>query len=187
MGNPTLYPEFAGNVKSMEGRGYWRTSGPNNAQNYHYYHNAETYMLVGDAMGRGMVELLYGGGDYATWAAQWPTSSLGTPDADLDGDGVSNDYERLWGLNPASGVSRSPFASTSALRSGLFTYSRRRTALTGLAYTVWTSPNLGTWTQDLGAFQSLAGTVGDVESVNVNLSPALLANPKLFIRLQSAP
>ncbi|MCX6854645.1 MAG: cadherin-like beta sandwich domain-containing protein, partial [Verrucomicrobia bacterium] len=58
VGNGTTYPEFAGNVKSMEGRGYWRTTGPNTAQNYHYYHNAETYMLVGDAMGRGMAELL---------------------------------------------------------------------------------------------------------------------------------
>ena len=58
VGNGTTYPEFAGNVKSMEGRGYWRTSGPNTVQNYHYWHNAETYMLVGDAMGRGMVELL---------------------------------------------------------------------------------------------------------------------------------
>ncbi len=58
VGNPTLYPEFTDNVKSMEGRGYWRTTGPNTAQNYHYYHNAETYMLVGDAMGRGMADLL---------------------------------------------------------------------------------------------------------------------------------
>jgi alpha-galactosidase len=58
VGDPVKYPEFDGNVKSMEGRGYWRTSGPNMAQNYHYYHNAETYMLVGDAMGRGMIDLL---------------------------------------------------------------------------------------------------------------------------------
>jgi alpha-galactosidase len=58
VGDPVKYPEFDGNVKSMEGRGYWRTSGPNLAQNYHYYHNAETYMLVGDAMGRGMIDLL---------------------------------------------------------------------------------------------------------------------------------
>ena len=60
VGSPAKYPEFVGNVKSMEGRGYWRTSGPNLAQNYHYYHNAETYMLVGDAMGRGMIDLLAG-------------------------------------------------------------------------------------------------------------------------------
>jgi alpha-galactosidase len=187
VGNPTLYPEFAGNVRSMEGRGYWRTSGPNTAQNYHYYHNAETYMLVGDAMGRGMLELLYAGGDYATWAAQWPTLNLGTPDGDLDGDGRSNDYERLWGLNPTAGASYSPLVSTAALRSGLFSYTRRNPALTGRNHTVWTSTNLSSWTQDIGAIQSLGGTVGDTQTINVNLSPALLVNPKLFIRLQTAP
>ncbi len=54
------YPEFAGNVKTMEARGYWRDFGPS-TQDYHYYHNAETYMLVGDALGRAMVELISGG------------------------------------------------------------------------------------------------------------------------------
>jgi autotransporter-associated beta strand protein len=70
------YPEFAGNVKSMEGRGYWRTSGPNTVQNYHYYHNAETYMLVGDAMGRGMVDLLTQPLSSYTWARNAPGPSL---------------------------------------------------------------------------------------------------------------
>jgi len=51
------YPEFAGNVKTMEARGYWRDYGPS-TQGYHYNHNAETYMLVSDALGRAMVELL---------------------------------------------------------------------------------------------------------------------------------
>jgi len=53
------YPEFAGNVKTMEARGYWRDFGPSN-QGHHYNHNAETYMLAGDALGRGVVELLEG-------------------------------------------------------------------------------------------------------------------------------
>ncbi|NIP22231.1 MAG: hypothetical protein GWN67_00075 [Phycisphaerae bacterium] len=51
------YPEFTDNVKTMEARSYWRNFGPSN-QGYHYNHNAETYMLVGDALGRAMVELL---------------------------------------------------------------------------------------------------------------------------------
>lgn len=59
--DPAKYPEFAGNVKTMEARGYWRDSSvsPANA-GYHYNRNAETFMLVGDALGRGMVELLGG-------------------------------------------------------------------------------------------------------------------------------
>jgi len=51
------YPEFVGNVKTAEARGYWRPSGPNPSDQAHYYQNAETYMLVGDALGRAMVDL----------------------------------------------------------------------------------------------------------------------------------
>ena len=65
-GTSGSYPEFTDNVKTMEARGYWRDSGPNMNQSYHYYHNAETYMLVGDALGRGMVELQSGGSALVT-------------------------------------------------------------------------------------------------------------------------
>jgi hypothetical protein len=53
------YPEFAGNVKVVEARDYWRDKSvsPTGA-GYHYNHNAETHMDVGDALGRAMVELL---------------------------------------------------------------------------------------------------------------------------------
>ena len=56
--DPVKYPEFAGNVKTMESRSYWRElpESPNN-EIYHYYRNAETYMLVGDALGRAMIDL----------------------------------------------------------------------------------------------------------------------------------
>jgi len=60
--NAVKYPEFAANVKTMDTRGYWRdvAESPVN-QGYHYNRNAETYMLVGDALGRGMIELLSAG------------------------------------------------------------------------------------------------------------------------------
>jgi len=53
------YPEFKGNVLTVETRDFWRTveQSPRN-QGYHYNRNAETYMLAGDALGRGMVDLL---------------------------------------------------------------------------------------------------------------------------------
>jgi len=51
------YPEFEGNVKTIEARGYYRDFGPSD-QGHHYLWNAETYLLVGDALGRGMIELL---------------------------------------------------------------------------------------------------------------------------------
>ena len=58
-GDKGKYPEFVGNVKTVEARDFWRDKSvsPSGA-GYHYNHNAETYMLVGDALGRGMVQLL---------------------------------------------------------------------------------------------------------------------------------
>lgn len=60
-GEKGKYPEFAGNVLTVETRGFWLSveQSPRN-QGYHYNRNAETYMLVGDALGRGMVRLLSG-------------------------------------------------------------------------------------------------------------------------------
>jgi hypothetical protein len=53
------YPEFKGNVRTVEIRDYWRdVSISPSGQGYHYNRNAETYMMVGDALGRGMVSLL---------------------------------------------------------------------------------------------------------------------------------
>jgi len=53
------YPEFQGNVKTVETRDYWRDADVSpREQGFHYNQNAETYMLVGEAMGRGMIELL---------------------------------------------------------------------------------------------------------------------------------
>jgi len=58
-GETGKHAEFAGNVKTIEARGYWRDASvsPKN-QGFHYNHNAETYLLVGDALGRAMAELL---------------------------------------------------------------------------------------------------------------------------------
>lgn len=59
-GDTGKYPEFKGNVKAIDARPFWREKevSPNSRQGYHYYHNAETYMEVGDALGRAMAELL---------------------------------------------------------------------------------------------------------------------------------
>jgi hypothetical protein len=61
VGDPKQHPELAKTVASVDTRGYWRDAweSPKSA-GYHYNHNAETYMLVGDAMGRAMVKLMGG-------------------------------------------------------------------------------------------------------------------------------
>lgn len=59
-GDAGKYPEFQGNVKAIDARPFWREAdvSPNSRQGYHYFHNAETYMEVGLALGRAMTALL---------------------------------------------------------------------------------------------------------------------------------
>jgi alpha-galactosidase len=67
--DPNQHPELAGTVKTVDARPFWRPAGisPKN-QGFHYNHNAETYMLVGDALGRAMVELKGGSAEYPSGA-----------------------------------------------------------------------------------------------------------------------
>ena len=53
------YPEFAGNVKTVDARPFWRdaSESPSGA-GYHYNHNAATYLEVGTALGEAYVGLL---------------------------------------------------------------------------------------------------------------------------------
>jgi arylsulfatase A len=54
------YPEFAGTVKAIDARPFWRDPAvsPAPRQGHHYHHNAETYLSVGDALGHAMAELI---------------------------------------------------------------------------------------------------------------------------------
>ncbi len=58
VGDPAKHPEFKGKVKTVDIRDYYRAPeiSPRN-QSFHYNGNAETYMLVGEAMGKAMIEL----------------------------------------------------------------------------------------------------------------------------------
>ncbi|MDT8390271.1 MAG: sialate O-acetylesterase [Lentisphaeria bacterium] len=61
VGDPNQHPEFAGAVASVDTRGFWRSQGHSpTGTGYHYNHNAETYVLTGDALGRAMVKLMGG-------------------------------------------------------------------------------------------------------------------------------
>jgi hypothetical protein len=51
------YPEFVGNVKTVDVRSSWRNTGPGQAY-HHYFKHAETFMEVGNALGWAMVDLL---------------------------------------------------------------------------------------------------------------------------------
>ena len=58
-GSKGKYAEFKGNVKTVETRDFFPKveESPKN-QGFHYHQNAGTYMQIGEAMGKGMLELL---------------------------------------------------------------------------------------------------------------------------------
>jgi len=137
-----------------------------------------------------IIELYFPNGrpsDYGDWRSEWAQTDLVDPEFDLDGDGMSNDDERIWGLDPTNATSRNPIISNGVLSSGSFSYTRRSQALTGLNYTVWTSTNLQDWNEDIGA-QQLPGTANPegVQSVETILTPELLENPSLFIQMRTS-
>jgi len=58
VGDKTKYPDYDGNVASVDTRDFWRRIDESpKSEDYHYNRNAETYMLIGDALGRAIVEL----------------------------------------------------------------------------------------------------------------------------------
>ncbi len=64
LGNSSKYPDFTGNVRVIDTRPFWRDANHSPAeQGYHYNRNAETYMLVGEALARGMNDLTIGKGE----------------------------------------------------------------------------------------------------------------------------
>jgi hypothetical protein len=53
------YPEFQGNVAFVGTKAFWRPQDDSpSGQAYHWNTNAETYYLIGDAMGKAMLQLL---------------------------------------------------------------------------------------------------------------------------------
>lgn len=121
--------------------------------------------------------------DYAGWAAFHGLT--GAENADDDQDGVRNRDEYAFGLDPRSGASSNPITVPLDKATGTFTYKRRVPALTGLSCAIWTSTNLTEWTEDTGAAQSVTGTSGDVETVEVTLTNSLPASPKLFLQVRA--
>jgi hypothetical protein len=104
---------------------------------------------------------------------------------DDDNDGLTNFEEYAFGTDPTGGTEVNPIVIPLNKTSGTFSYTRRRQSLTDLTYTIWSSTDLGIWTQDNGAVHGPLIVTGEVETVPVTLSPALLTNSKLFIQVRA--
>ena len=137
--------------------------------------------------GTGIVRVLTLGtvSPYATWADTYLPADVSNPAADNDGDGMTNQQEYAFGLNPTRGSSVS--AITSGLSTGgMFTYTRRNPALTGLGYKVFTSLDLVAWTEDATASQTPDSLVAEVQTVAVTLTDTAPAvGGKLFVRVEA--
>jgi alpha-galactosidase len=124
--------------------------------------------------------------DYTAWRnTSYP--GLGLPDADDDGDGLSNGYEHIFGLNPTKSASSSPYPTPFNPGTGYFTYSRRTQSMINMNYKVWYSTNLVQWFVDNAASQTPVSTSNNVEIMGVDIDPALLSQPKLFMQVRATP
>ncbi len=122
--------------------------------------------------------------DYETWAADFslPIPGNGDADVDADNDGLKNQQEYAFGLVPNSGSSVSPITSQLSKTTGLFSYSRRKPSLSGLAYTYEYSTTLAGWT--VFTPDSTSTNSGDpFEIITVDVPNTLLANPAIFVRV----
>jgi hypothetical protein len=122
-------------------------------------------------------------GNWATDASQGLTAGLNDgPADDPDHDGLTNQQEFAFGLNPSIGASANPITRPLDSATGRFQYTRR--VGSGLNYRIFTSTNLGTWVQDTGATEANVTTSGDVQTVTVQVSNTPIAG-KLFVRVHA--
>ena len=137
------------------------------------------------------IQLVYTGYGYSPWAADIPGFTDTAPTHDPDHDGLDNQTEYAFGLDPTKGSGTSPVTAP-AKTAGTFTYTRRNPALTGLGYIYQYSTTLND-----GGWINVTPVVPDIiipgpgagnQTVTVNLTGAPgnpLANAKLFVRVRA--
>jgi len=124
--------------------------------------------------------------DYTTWLSEYTFAEGAntTPTGDPDGDGLSNQQEYAFGLDPTKGSSVNPITAGLSATDGQFSYTRRATS--GLTYTVEFSTDLSAWYPATLSEPESASTPDSngVQTVTVKVSnPAV--DGKLFVRVQA--
>lgn len=130
------------------------------------------------------------GTDYDLWVDGFGlTGTDALPTSDPDKDGVNNDNEYTFGLDPTDPSSLSATVGGIDPGTGTYTYTRRDPSLTGLSYAIYTSTDLVVWDLDAGATAGQSPSVpdvNDVETVTVTLT-ATAVEGKLFSRVVATP
>jgi hypothetical protein len=121
--------------------------------------------------------------DYDTWASTYLPDNIGLATADFDGDGLKNEMEYIFGLNPTSSSSVNPISVPFDKTTRTLTYTRRTRVVTQLIYNVVTSSDLINWARDREAVQSVSAPVNGVETVMVTVSSSLMTAGKRFIKI----
>jgi hypothetical protein len=121
---------------------------------------------------------------FVAWIdTNYPTLADKSPTGDPDGDGMTNQQEFAFGLNPASGSSVNPITVPLNPATGTFQYTRLNPAVSGLTYTVLTSANLQDWAPDAGAGESIT-TNGDIQTITFTITASPVGG-KLFVRVEA--
>ncbi|MFU8849072.1 MAG: hypothetical protein ACNA77_10210 [Opitutales bacterium] len=207
--DPAQHPQFAGTVASVDTRNYWRSFGTS-AQSFHYFHNAETYLLTGDATGRAMIELLEGDtvtpppttGAFGDWAAGYPALTNPAPTLDFDGGGLATALEWVLGGDPthaADDATIVPTIDTTSDPDGKLRFTFRRSAEAaadantsiiveyGSDLIGWTSAlHQGNGPDDITMTTQADGFAPGIDRVTVALPASYGNDSKLFVRLRVA-
>jgi autotransporter-associated beta strand protein len=137
------------------------------------------------------IQLVYTGYGYSSWATGISGFTDTAATHDPDHDGLDNQTEYAFGLDPTQGTGTSPITAP-AKPAGTFTYTRRDPALTGLSYIYQYSTTLNE-----GEWINVSPTVPDTitpgpgagnQTVTFNLTGAPgnpLTNTKLFVRVRA--
>jgi len=193
------YSQFAGNVKTV----YAHPLSEGGASNSHYNGRAGTYLLIGDALGRAMVDLQGGvappSGGYAAWTAGPFSGTLTDPDPALDFDGgsLATALEWVLGGDPTDPGDDATIAPTLDNDSDpdFFIFTHRRSAAAAAdantAIMVEYGSDLAGWTEavagaDIVINVDTNGAAAGIDLVEVKIRRTLAAGGKLFARLNVA-